>query len=266
MEDLASQGYIVAAITHSYDGFLTVFPDGSYIAYDARRWPNIPSFEGEANLNQLEWHTADILFVLDELGRLNAGPSPVAGRMDLPRIGAFGHSFGGVAAAHACQKDHRIKACLNQDGAMAMRPFYPDVRGWGMDQPFMFIERTPSREPPTDAALAEMKMTRPQATRLVERLNASRDRLLRSTGTGSYRVLLQRNRTTHMDFTDLPLLAAKDSAEFQQRLDVMKVVTSYTRVFFDKYARGMKAPLLEGSAHDQLIEAIERFGPGRRPD
>ena len=40
-----------------------------------------------------------------------------------------------------------------------MKPYYLDVRGWGMDQAFMFIERPPNREPPTDADLAEMKVT-----------------------------------------------------------------------------------------------------------
>ena len=153
MEDLASHGYVVAAMTHSYDGFLSLFPDGSYIAYDARRCPQIPSFEGEANLNQLEWHTNDILAVLNQLSDLNDASSsrlPFAGRMDLTRVGAFGHSFGVVAAAHACQKDKRIKACLNQDGAMGMKPFYLDAQGWGMDQAFMFIERPPNREPLTE--------------------------------------------------------------------------------------------------------------------
>lgn len=106
LEDLASRGYVVAAITHSYDGFLAVFPDGSHVAYDSKRWPQQPSLEGEANLNQLEWHADDIRMVLDELSR---APStlPFSGRLDLAHVGAFGHSFGGIPAAHACQKDQR---------------------------------------------------------------------------------------------------------------------------------------------------------------
>ena len=150
VEDLASHGYVVAAMTHSYDGFLALFPDKSYVAFDSRRWPRIPSVEGEANLNQLEWHTEDILVVLNHLDRINRRSSshlPFAGHLDLTRVGAFGHSFGGVAAAHACQKEQRIRACLNQDGAMGMKPFYLDVRGWGMNQAFMLMERPPNRGP-----------------------------------------------------------------------------------------------------------------------
>lgn len=269
MEELASHGYVVAAMNHSYDGFLTVFPDGSYVEHDGRRWPKIPSFEGEANLNQLEWHTADILAVLNYLSRLNGAPSPqlpFAGRVDVTRAGAFGHSFGGVAAAHACQRDQRIKACLNQDGAMGMKPFYLDAQGWGMNQAFMLIERPPNHEPLTDSDLSAMKMTRSRAMEFIARLNADRDRALRSTGTGSYRVLLRRNVTTHMDFSDLMVLSAKNDIELEQRMRVLALVRSYTLAFFDRYVRGMKAPLLDRSTPDQVLESVEKFSPASRPN
>lgn len=268
MEDLASHGYIVAAMTHTYDGFLTLFPDGSYIAFDSKRWPKIPSFEGEANLNQLEWHTSDILAVLDHLSRLNESSSsqlPFAGRADLTRVGAFGHSFGGIATAHACQKDLCIKACLNQDGAMAMKPFYLDARGWGMDQAFMMMERPPQREPPADAELARMKVTRARAMEMIERLNADRSRALGSTGTASCRLLLRRDVTTHMDFSDLQILSAKTPTEFDERLRVLSLIRDYTRAFFDKHVRGIQAPLLDHADPDQVLESIERFGPSKRP-
>src|SRR5262249_1803616 len=111
LEDLASHGYVVVAITHTYDGIVAALPDGRTVAYDRKRWPTVPSFEGELNLNQLEWHASDIRFVIDELVRLNQERTslPFAGRLDLARIGAFGHSFGGMAAAHACQIDPRIR-------------------------------------------------------------------------------------------------------------------------------------------------------------
>jgi hypothetical protein len=158
LEDLASHGYVVAAISHPYDAIVTVLSDGRHINYDQKRWPTTPSFEGESNLNQLEWHTDDIRFVLDELSRsneINSSSLPFAGHLDLSQAGAFGHSFGGIAAAPACQEDQRIKACLNQDGAVGMRPFYLDARGWGMDKAFMYIERALPTEPPLDKALED---------------------------------------------------------------------------------------------------------------
>jgi predicted dienelactone hydrolase len=266
LEDLASHGYVVAAISHTYDAFATVFPWGANILYTSKRWPTPPSFEGEANLNQLEWHTEDIRFVLNQLSRSDEPglrSLPFAGHLDLARVGAFGHSFGGMAAAHACQGDRRIKACLNQDGETGMRPYYLDVRGRGMDQPFMFMERAPRVEPPTDKELAEMKVTRSRANEFLSRLKAYEDRALRSTGT-TYHVILQRGATTHMDFSDLPGLAAGNVTEADMRARVMSIVRGYTRAFFDAHVRGAKAPLLNGKTNTQLVEAVERFGPGRR--
>lgn len=269
LEDLASHGYVVAAITHTYDGFVTVFPDGTQAVYDGKRWPKQPSFEGAANLNQLEWHAGDIRVVLDELGRLNAPAEasrfPFAGRLDLARVGAFGHSFGGIAAARACQKDQRIQACLNQDGAVAMAPFYLDAQGWGMDQPFMLIERAPRAEPPSDQELAGMKVSRSRAAEIVERLKANRDRVLRSTAKGSYLVLLQRAATAHMDFSDLRILGARDHAEMEARERVLTVVRGYTRAFFDKHVRGMDAPVLDRKPDDPIVEAVHKFAPSKRP-
>ena len=69
----------------------------------------------------------------------DASDLPFAGRLDLQRVGAFGHSAGGQAAATACQVERRLRACLNQDGLSAMAPYYLDANGWGMDQAFMLI-------------------------------------------------------------------------------------------------------------------------------
>jgi hypothetical protein len=55
LEDLASHGYVVAAISHPYDAIVTSFPDGRQIAYSSQRWPKPPSLEGEANLMSSKW-------------------------------------------------------------------------------------------------------------------------------------------------------------------------------------------------------------------
>ena len=150
LENLASHGFVVAAVTHPYDGVVAVYPDGHSIAYDAKRWPQIPSFLGEWNLNQLEWHSRDIRFVLDELERADrtATRLPFAGHLDLKRVGALGHSFGGVAAAKACQTDRRFTACLNQDGLAGRQPFDADGGTWAANQRFMLIQRAADPGPP----------------------------------------------------------------------------------------------------------------------
>ncbi|MCW5981379.1 MAG: hypothetical protein KIT09_25060 [Bryobacteraceae bacterium] len=147
-----------------------------------------------------------------------------------------------------------------------MKPFYLDVHNWGMNQAFMLIERPPNREPLTDADLSAMNITRSRATELIARLNADRDRALRSTGMGSYRVLLRRNVTTHMDFSDLQVLSAKNSIDLDLRIRVLTLVRSYTLAFFDRYVRGLKAPLLDRCTPDQILESVEKFSPVMRPN
>ena len=262
LEDLASHGFVIAAITHPYDGIVTVYPDGHWITYDAKRWPQIPSFAGEWNLNQLEWHARDIRFVLDELeraNRSNADGLAFAGHLDLAHIGAFGHSFGGVAAAKACQTDRRFTACLNQDGLAGRQPFDADGGTWAENQRFMLIQRQPDPGPPPDEELAKMKMSREQAETLVARLDRDHDATLRLPGS-SYEVVFDRTKTTHMDFTDLPLLGAGTSEDADARGRVVATVRSLTLAFFEWSLRGKLPSLLQRKPADAPIEAIRRFG------
>ena len=268
LEDLASHGYVVAAISHPYDAIVTVFPDGRQVPYSDKRWPVPPSLEGEANLNQLEWHANDIRFVLDELTRANLASSsalPFVGHLDFAHVGAFGHSFGGIAAAHACQLDRRFKACLNEDGVVAKRPLFLDVRGWGMDQAFLLILHDPPTRPLTDEQVAQMKMPRPRIEAIVKRLDADQEAALRNTGHGSYRVTLRSEKTSHMDFSDLPLLGARDRADAEERAAILATVRSYVLAFFDKCLRGMKPELLDQAPTSEFVEAVQRFEPARFP-
>ena len=262
LEDLASHGFVVAAMTHPYDGIVTVHSDGRWITYDPKRWPQIPSFVGEWNLNQHEWHARDIRVVLDELERLDRAANSAlrfAGHLDLQRIGAFGHSFGGVAAAKTCQTDHRFAACLNQDGLAAWRPFDADGGSWTTTQRFMVIQRAGDPGPPPDEELARMKITREQATALFAQLNREHDGALRLPG-GAYEVVLDRTKTTHMDFTDLPLLGAGTSEDADARARVVATVRGLTLAFFEWSLRGKRPALLQRTPADAPIETIRRFG------
>ena len=268
-EDLASHGYVVAAISHPYDAIVTIFPDGRQIGYSDKRWPVTPSVEGEANLNQLEWHANDIRFVLDELTRANltnGSVLPFAGHLDLSRVGAFGHSFGGMAAAHACQLDRRFKACLNEDGVVAKRPLFLDAHGWAMDQAFMLILHDPPTRPLTDEQVAQTKMPRQDIEALVKRLVADQEAALRNTGRGSHRVRLRSEKVSHMDFSDLPLLGAHDRSEAERRAAILATVRSYVLAFFDQYLRGLNSELLiETAPTNEFVDTIETFQPAKFP-
>ena len=276
LEDLASHGYVVAAISHTYESVLTMFPDKRHALLIPRRWPRpttsvidgVPPSE-EANQDRLRWWADDIRFVLDQLTGARAKEAPFAGRLDLKRIGAFGHSAGGQAAATACQLEPRLRACLNQDGLSAMAPYYLDSKGWGMDQAFMLIVRNPPREELKDEELAAMKMTRSQIDFVLARLDARQAAALFNTGGGGWRVLIEAGpgTTTHADFTDLPLLQSTTDAEAETRARMLGTVRLLTRAFFDKTLKNSNHALdslHDGRVKTPFVERIQKFEPRKR--
>jgi predicted dienelactone hydrolase len=271
LEDLASHGYVVAALSHTHEAVLTIARDGRHVLLAPRRWPRptTTTIEGlppaeEASPDRLRWWADDVRFVIDRLTAIDrdgaAGP-PFAGRLDLARLGAFGHSAGGQAAAHACQVEPRLRACLNQDGLSAFAPYYLDARGWGMDQRFMLIVRNTPREAPSAEELAAMKMSADQARTLIDRLEARQEATLRRTGGGAYRVLIEAASTTHADFGDLPFLQATTAREAEVRAQILESIRLVTRSFFDAALKDARPPLFEGRDRPRFVEAVQRFEP-----
>jgi predicted dienelactone hydrolase len=100
--------------------------------------------------------TADAAFVLDRLEVLNRldASGKFKGRLDMTRVGVFGHSFGGATAAQFCHDDPRCKAGIDIDGA----PFGSVVPD-GLHRPFMFIlsDQIHSSGPETRQVLANIQ-------------------------------------------------------------------------------------------------------------
>jgi predicted dienelactone hydrolase len=121
-EDLASRGYVVVAVDHTYESTAVEFPDGrieqgkfgSSLTRYTRSDPQALAFAVSVRL-------ADLRFVVDELTALNgAGDAAFAGKLDLARIALAGHSLGGLTAVRGVEKDARFRASISLDG------FVPD--------------------------------------------------------------------------------------------------------------------------------------------
>jgi hypothetical protein len=143
-EDLASHGFFVVGFDAPYRSFVVVLPDTRVVA----RAPGANVENANGNLADplvgklLAMWTSDTKFVVDQLQRLNNDSSDrFAGRMDLARIGMFGHSFGGATALEFCRQDSRCKAALDIDGI----PFGRVVAD-GLGKPGMFLLSDHSRE------------------------------------------------------------------------------------------------------------------------
>ena len=56
---------------------------------------------------------ADLVSTLDHVVAGHARGDAVFARLDTARVGVFGHSFGGAAAAEACRRDRRCRAGMD---------------------------------------------------------------------------------------------------------------------------------------------------------
>src|ERR1700729_2633375 len=143
-EDLASHGYVVAGIDHTYESDATAFPDGrvtTCLAREARR-------RGSGSQEKVAaGRAADVSFVLGELTGAHPA-SPAAGLIDPSRIAMAGHSAGGAAAIAAMLADPRIRAGIDMDGA-TVAPI-PDH---GLSRPFLFLGKQSNYTPGSGGAV-----------------------------------------------------------------------------------------------------------------
>jgi predicted dienelactone hydrolase len=123
-EDLASHGFVVVGVNHTYETAVTVFADGrtavmNPAAIAGALGPQTGEHEDvfARRADVCRYKAADLSFLADRLAGLDAG-DPFAGRLDLGRLAAVGHSFGGAAALHWCREDPRCTAAVNLDGAL----------------------------------------------------------------------------------------------------------------------------------------------------
>ena len=228
-EDLASHGYVVAGIDHTYESHATAFPDGRVTTCLAREAPRRDGKEVAAG------RAADVCFVLDELtGTHPAWPG--AGLIDPSRMAMAGHSAGGAAAIAAMLTDSRIRAGIDMDGSTAAP--IPDE---GLARPFLFLGKQSSYTPGSGGAvttLRDWKLLRGAVT------TWERDwELLR----GWKRWLVVAG-AVHASFTDLALLADQTGIDIGAGLSgarSLDITRAYVRAFFDQHLRGRPQALLD---------------------
>jgi hypothetical protein len=119
METLASNGYVVVAVDHTYGAVATRLGD-EVIEYDPAALPTREEVGDEAHLRAgdqlITTYAEDVVAVLDAMAAGVEGPfGSVAGGVDMERVGVFGHGAGGGAAVVVCLQDERCDAVLGFD-------------------------------------------------------------------------------------------------------------------------------------------------------
>lgn len=227
---LASHGYVVVGVQHTYGAVVTVFDDGTIA-------PNNPSalprgapdeiYDPAADTLVDQW-AGDLAFALDFLTRQNGDSnSHFFQRLDLSKVGVYGHSTGGGAAIQFCGTDPRCKALLGQDPFM--RPVSTEVLESGVMQPsfYMFSEVWAN-----DADSLNNRQFEPFYQKSPQAVEA-----------------IKIEGTSHYDFSDLPRLSPLAPAlGLKGPIGAERVTTiidDYLLAFFEASLRGGSAELFE---------------------
>ena len=276
LEDLASHGYAVLSVVHPYEASVATLADGrvvSILGKDGKFVQGVQDVLAEwqseddtmaavtratddaeqvrllrrylAGLHRTDialrrW-VDDTRLVLDRLTSLpkSTAAGRLAARLDLGRVGAFGHSMGGVTSGQFCVEDRRCLAGLNLDGI----PQYGAMIDTPMPRPFLMVySARPGRGGASDA-------------------------IYRRAGHPYIRVDVR--DTGHLEFSDMvfwggplrerPVLGAIAPAR------AVEITRAIVRQYFDERLLGKRSPLLAGEPlfPEVTVRTVPPPGPSR---
>lgn len=259
LEDLASHGYVVLSLVHPYESGAAALGNGRVVSFtdssgalrqgyrdvigewgkedETMAVVTATSDENEQRrllrgyLSTLKntdaavrrWvdDTAAVINKLSNLSRRSVAGRLIA-RLDVERIGVFGHSMGGVVAGQFCLEDPRCAAGLNLDGS----PQYGDMIDRELKRPFLMVySARPGRRGASDS-------------------------IYRRAASEYYRVDVE--GTQHLDFTDM--IFWEGPLRERQALGTIAggrsttITRAIVREYFDQILKGQRSPLLAGTA------------------
>ncbi|WUH96621.1 alpha/beta hydrolase [Spirillospora sp. NBC_00431] len=213
-EDLASRGYVVAGIDHTYENHATTFPDGRVTTCVACDLPG-----DDVPARATKGRAVDVSFVLDQLlsGRAKWRGDAL---IDRSRVAMAGMSLGGASVSGTMLRDPRVRAGINMDGTQRIA-----IPQQGLKRPFMFFGQASQDETWT------------------------RD-WLRLKG---WKRWLHVRGAIHPSFTDYDMLTQQLGVDYGSKLPGTRSVVitrAYVRAFMDLHLRHRPRPLLDKpSAH-----------------
>lgn len=218
--ELASHGYIVAAVEHPGTAMISVYPDGSYAPFidTSSHLPMEYDVQNHASIPVIKEQTQDIEFALQQLMDMSerVTESPFAHRADFSNVGIIGHSFGGATAVDVLYKNPVFKAGINMDGYL-----YGEDRDKPLTKPLMIMNggfKLPELEDSPEMKLAE---------------EGRRERVLAQSG-----VELDIWQAGHLSFTDFPLYSPLMEALSPEVRRNHTIINEVSLAFMDRNLKG----------------------------
>jgi dienelactone hydrolase len=224
-EELASHGYVVATVDHTYDSVITIMPDGRAILHHGQ---TVMPEEVSMILSGRQLvgvRIQDIATALAFLEDKNRDPdSFLHDRIDLDKVGVMGHSTGGATAIEFCAQSTHCQAVLVQDGWV--EPLSEETLGQSLRQPSIFLS-TNEWLGSDNKSIGEMFIDRQDQD--------------------SYQVTIE--EMGHNNFTDIPLLtpiAAQIGLGGQiNGARGIRILNDYSLAFFNRYLQESDSLILE---------------------
>lgn len=241
VEELVSRGYIVVGMDHPYTSAKVKLSNGKTAYYQADPKYNTSKGLYNYNVKSVAVRAKDVTFVIDKLSAWNQSNSGFTGKLNMNKIGMFGHSFGGATTAEALAQDNRIKAGVSLEGG-----FWGTVATKGVSQPFMYIMSGNTAE-----SLKPHSSVKEQVT--YKEFKPDLNSVMKKSTNDTY--FLTVDKFYHQSFTEIsyisPLLFARGLTPYH----TVDITRTYVSDFFDHYLKGDKEKLLTKKS-DKYPEVI----------
>lgn len=285
MEELASHGYVIFSVQHTYDAAATLFPNGDVASADPELFQgpatadDDPGYraqvqamtaagldarlEGYLRMHEVAlarntrivrsgavW-AADRVFVHDRLqhGDVPAPIRSIAAASRLDRVGEMGMSFGGATSGTVCMIDRRCAAGVNLDGGDF--PFVAFAAD--MPAPFLMFHSDVMK-------LVRGMGGKPAAPRSVNEFSYES---FGAAGTRADIHRVQLDGARHLGLSDFSLFmrgALRDPLLGGTPAPVMiGAQNAFVRGFFDRYLKGLdnSFPRAELAAYSAWVKPID---------
>jgi predicted dienelactone hydrolase len=288
VEDLASHGYVVVAIVPTGYSF-SVLRDGEVVSgrkpTKLMMSPGLSPQQIAAQMTEEQgrvaqstavW-SADMRFALTQLENSSSdAASPFKAKLDLGRVGVFGHSQGGASSLQVAAEDTRVRAVVDIDGMVPKEL----AEGGALSKPALVLMSDtlqaappPRMPPPPRVAGASPPRVFGSGPPPMPASNSMNHKSVLRTANPGY--LLRLTDSTHSFATDLGVLqldvkqegampsgpGLHTSGGSASRIDAvraLRITQAYVRAFFGQYLKGQASALLNGPSGEYPEIEIER--------